>query len=215
MTSTADTQKKVFSRPHGCQMNVHDSGRMADMLAVEYATIARRTPAAADLAAAEESSLVDRIRAVRPDMALSGDFIVGFPGESEADFEETPRLVETVTYASAFTFKFGQRTGTLAASREQVPENAKNDRLYRLRALIADQQAAFGRSRSAMKMDVPFDRPGKRQGRIAGRSPRLQTAQLMAAPDLIGTVRSATIDALGTNTMSGFPADARTFEEAV
>jgi tRNA-2-methylthio-N6-dimethylallyladenosine synthase len=188
---------------------------MADMLAVEYAAIARRTPVVADLAAAEESSLVDRIRAVRPDMALSGDFIVGFPGESEADFEETPRLVETVTYASAFTFKFGQRTGTVAASREQVPEDAKNDRLYRLRALIADQQAALSQSRSGMKMDVPFDGQGKRQGRISGRSPRLRTAQLMAAPDLIGTVRSATIDALGTNTMSGFPADARTFEEAV
>ncbi|MCW5714555.1 MAG: tRNA (N6-isopentenyl adenosine(37)-C2)-methylthiotransferase MiaB [Bauldia sp.] len=160
--------------------------------------------------------LVDRIRAARPDMALSGDFIVGFPGETDADFAETLRLVETVTYASAFTFKYSPRPGTPAASsRQQVPAAAKNERLYRLQALIADQQAAFNRSRLGMEMDVLFDRPGKRPGQIAGRSPWLQTVHVMASPDLIGEVRSVTIDALGTNTMSGVLSDARTFEEAV
>ncbi|MCW5697071.1 MAG: tRNA (N6-isopentenyl adenosine(37)-C2)-methylthiotransferase MiaB [Bauldia sp.] len=165
--------------------------------------------------AADYLRLVDRIRAARPDIALSGDFIVGFPGETEADFGETLRLVETVGYASAFSFRYSPRPGTPAAERAQVPEDEKVERLARLQALLTRQQAAFNRSRLGMRMDVLFEKPGRKPGQIVGRSPWLQPVQVMASPDLIGSLAPVVIDALGTNSLFGALAEPEGLEAVV
>jgi tRNA-2-methylthio-N6-dimethylallyladenosine synthase len=145
--------------------------------------------------------LIDRIRAARPDIALSGDFIVGFPGEEEPDFAETLRLVEEVGYASAFSFKYSPRPGTPAAEAEQIAEPVKAERLARLQALLAEQQAAFNRSRLGMRMEVLFEKEGRKPGQIVGRSPWLQPVQVDAAVALIGAIEAVTVDGLGTNSL--------------
>ena len=129
--------------------------------------------------------LIDRIRQARPDIALSGDFIVGFPGETDEDFEDTIKLVENVGYASAFSFKYSPRPGTPAAEREQIAEPVKVERLARLQSLLGEQQAAFNRSRLGMKMEVLFEKEGRKAGQIVGRSPWLQPVQVMAPVALI------------------------------
>jgi tRNA-2-methylthio-N6-dimethylallyladenosine synthase len=165
--------------------------------------------------AADYLRLVDRIRAARPDIGLSGDFIVGFPGETEADFEATLRLVEMVGYVSAFTFKYSPRPGTPAAGMTQVPEAAKHERLLRLQALIAEQQAAFNRSRIGMTMDVLMEKPGRKPGQIAGRSPWLQPVHLAGPPSLIGQIVPVTIEATGgTSLYAALAADAGALAEA-
>jgi tRNA-2-methylthio-N6-dimethylallyladenosine synthase len=152
--------------------------------------------------AADYLRLVDRIRTARPDIALSGDFIVGFPGETEADFAATLSLVETVGYASAFSFKYSPRPGTPAAEREeQVPEPVKAERLQRLQALIAAQQARFNRSRLGMRMEVLFERAGRRPGQLAGRSPWLQAVHAEAPAEMIGTLAPVTVEAIGPNSL--------------
>lgn len=139
--------------------------------------------------------LVERIRAARPDLALSGDFIVGFPGETDADFEATLDLVRTVGYASCFTFKYSPRPGTPAASEaDQVPEAVKAERLQRLQALIDEQEAAFLKSRVGMTIPVLFEKQGRRPGQLVGRSPWLQPVHVDAPADLVGTI--ATVDVL-------------------
>jgi tRNA-2-methylthio-N6-dimethylallyladenosine synthase len=145
--------------------------------------------------------LVDRIRATRPDIALSGDFIVGFPGESETDFAATLRLVEEIGYASAFSFKYSPRPGTPAADAEQVDELVKAERLARLQALLAEQQAAFNRSRLGMSFDVLFEKEGRKPGQIVGRSPWLQPVQADGSTALIGEIATVTVNALGTNSL--------------
>jgi tRNA-2-methylthio-N6-dimethylallyladenosine synthase len=145
--------------------------------------------------------LVERIRAARPDIALSGDFIVGFPGEEERDFAATLRLVEEIGYASAFSFKYSPRPGTPAAEAEQVAEPVKAERLARLQALLAEQQAVFNRSRLGMRMDVLFEKEGRKPGQLVGRSPWLQPVQVDAPAALIGTIKEVTVDRLGTNSL--------------
>jgi MiaB/RimO family radical SAM methylthiotransferase len=145
--------------------------------------------------------LIDRIRAARPDIALSGDFIVGFPGETEEDFEATLHLVEEVRYASAFSFKYSPRPGTPAADAEQIAEPVKAERLSRLQALIAEQQASFNRSRLGMSIDVLFEKEGRKDGQIVGRSPWLQPVQVDAPQALIGEIEAVTVDALGSNSL--------------
>ena len=123
----------------------------------------------------EYRRLVDRIRKVRPDIALSGDFIVGFPGETEADFEETMRIVRDVTYAQAFSFKYSPRPGTPGAERDdQLADDVKLERLYRLQALLADQQRAFMDGLVGRTIEVLLEKPGRRDDQIVGRSPWLQ-----------------------------------------
>ena len=115
--------------------------------------------------AADYLRLVDRIRAARPDIALSCDFIVGFPGESDADFAATLSIVDEVGYAAAFSFKYSPRPGTPAAgAADQVPEAVKAERLQRLQALIDRQQTAFNRSRVGTIVEVLFERPGRKPG---------------------------------------------------
>ncbi len=159
--------------------------------------------------------LVEKLRAARPDLALSGDFIVGFPGETEADFEETLRLVEEVEYASAYSFKYSPRPGTPAAEMDQVPEDEKSERLQRLQTLLAKQQAAFNARMRALTIDVLFEKPGKHPGQIVGRSPWLQAVHADAPQSLIGTVAPVTIEAVGTNSLFGALQNAPTRERAI
>ena len=148
--------------------------------------------------------LIDRIRAVRPDIALSGDFIVGFPGETEEDFEDTMRIVREVTYASAFSFKYSPRPGTPAAdSDEQVAEAVKSERLYRLQALLTEQQKAFNASKVGTEMTVLLERKGREPGQLVGKSPWLQAVQVDAPEELIGEIVTVTIDNMGTNSLFG------------
>jgi tRNA-2-methylthio-N6-dimethylallyladenosine synthase len=153
---------------------------------------------------ADYLKLVARIRAARPDIALSGDFIVGFPGESEADFAKTLSIVEEVGYAAAFSFKYSPRPGTPAATAmEQIPEEIKNERLYRLQALIQDRQTAFNRSCIGRTAEVLFERKGRRPGQIVGRSPWLLPAHVDAPPERIGTIGRVRIEGVGTNSLYG------------
>ncbi|MBN9025275.1 tRNA (N6-isopentenyl adenosine(37)-C2)-methylthiotransferase MiaB [Kaistia sp. MMO-174] len=148
--------------------------------------------------------LVDRIRATRSDIALSSDFIVGFPGETDEDFEATMRLVETVGYAAAYSFKYSARPGTPAAGRDgHVDERVMSERLQRLQALILDQQTAFNRSRVGTEMDVLFEKAGRRPGQLMGRSPYLQAVLVDGDESRIGTIGRVAITGLGSNSLFG------------
>lgn len=153
---------------------------------------------------ADYRRLVDRIRAARPDIALSGDFITGFPGETEADFQDTLRLVEEVGYAAAYTFRYSPRPGTPAAAIEDLtPDDEHRDRLYRLQALIAAQQTAFAKSLVGAECDVLVEKPGLRQGQKVGRSPWLQPVILDESDKEIGDIVSVRITGTGTNSLYG------------
>jgi tRNA-2-methylthio-N6-dimethylallyladenosine synthase len=133
--------------------------------------------------------LVDRIRAARPDMAMSGDFIVGFPGETEKEFEATLALVQTIGYASAFAFKYSPRPGTPAAALpDQIAEAVKEERLARLLDLLNAQQAAFNQSVIGRTLPVLIERPGRRAGQIVGRSPYIQPIHMEGPQSLIGEI---------------------------
>ena len=147
--------------------------------------------------------LIERIRAARPDIALSGDFITGFPGETEADFEETMALVREVTYAQAYSFKYSPRPGTPAANAEQVPEDEKADRLARLQALLTEQQTAFQEAQVGKTLGVLIEKPGRMDGQMVGRSPYLQAVHLDASPDLVGHIVNVTITGAGPNSLAG------------
>lgn len=153
--------------------------------------------------ASEYLRLIERIRGARPDIALSGDFIVGFPGETEDDFAATLALVSEVGYASAFSFKYSPRPGTPAAEWEQVPDELKSERLQRLQALLTEQQQAFNRSRLGHTMNVLFEKKGRWPGQIVGRSPWLQPVQVDGPETLIGTIAAVTIGDLGRNSLYG------------
>ncbi len=122
---------------------------------------------------------VDRLRSARPDISLSSDFIVGFPGETDQDFEDTLELVRKVKYASAYSFKYSPRPGTPAAGNEdQVPEDVKVERLARLQDLINEQQQAFNETTVGRRLGVLLERPGKQEGQLIGRSPYLQSVHV-------------------------------------
>jgi tRNA-2-methylthio-N6-dimethylallyladenosine synthase len=147
--------------------------------------------------------LIARIRQARPDIALSGDFIVGFPGESEADFEDTLAVVREARYASAFSFKYSPRPGTPAAEMaEQVPDEVKSDRLARLQAVLASQQQAFNQACLGRGMPILLEKPGRHQGQLVGRSPYLQSVYIDARKYIIGDMVNVTIDAVGSNSLS-------------
>jgi tRNA-2-methylthio-N6-dimethylallyladenosine synthase len=150
-------------------------------------------------------AILDKVRAARPDIALSGDFIVGFPGETEEDFEATLRIVDEVRYASAYSFKYSARPGTPAAVMEdQIPADVMDDRLQRLQARIAANQLAFNRSTAGRETQVLIERPGKRPGQMIGRSPWLQSVHVKtdAAP---GEMLDVTLLSAGPNSMTGAP----------
>jgi tRNA-2-methylthio-N6-dimethylallyladenosine synthase len=148
--------------------------------------------------------LIERIRRARPDIALSGDFIVGFPGESEADFEATLSLVREVGYASAFSFKYSRRPGTPAAAMpRQVPEAVKAERLARLQALLDEQRHAFNAAVVGRTVPVLFEKPGRKPGQSIGRSPYLQAVWAEAPSSLIGQIAPVRISAAGPNSLTG------------
>ena len=154
--------------------------------------------------AAHYRRVIDKVRAARPDVALSSDFIVGFPGESEADFEATLALVRTVGYASAFSFKYSRRPGTPGAERyDQVEEAVKEERLARLQALLEEQRQAFNAASIGRVVDVLIEKKGRHAGQIAGRTPYLQAIHLDGAEELIGQIVPVEIVAAGPNSLSG------------
>ncbi|WP_439528165.1 tRNA (N6-isopentenyl adenosine(37)-C2)-methylthiotransferase MiaB [Pannonibacter sp.] len=148
--------------------------------------------------------LIDRIRAKAPGLALSGDFIVGFPGETDADFADTMDLVRQVEYAACFSFKYSQRPGTPGATMaDQVPEDIKTSRLLELQALLTEQQRVFNRSRVGMHMDVLFEKIGRMPGQITGRSPWLQPVQVDGPLDMLGTIQTVEITGISSNSLFG------------
>ncbi|HUF56507.1 MAG TPA: tRNA (N6-isopentenyl adenosine(37)-C2)-methylthiotransferase MiaB [Thermohalobaculum sp.] len=151
--------------------------------------------------------LIERIRTARPDLALSGDFIVGFPGENDADFEATLALVREVRYASAFSFKYSPRPGTPAAGQPQVPEDVKAERLSRLQALLAEQQDAFQRAMVGRRMPVLIEKPGRHPGQMVGRSPWLQAVHLDAEASLTGRIVDVAITEARPHSLAGRLAD--------
>jgi tRNA-2-methylthio-N6-dimethylallyladenosine synthase len=148
--------------------------------------------------------LVGRVRRARPDIALSSDFIVGFPGETEADFRDTLALVEAVGFASSFAFKYSPRPGTPGADLPgQVDNDALSDRLHRLQALLEGQRQAFNRATVGRTLDVLFDKPGRHAGQMGGRTPHLQAIHVEGPDSLIGTERAVDVLAVGPNSLGG------------
>jgi len=151
--------------------------------------------------------LIARVRAVRPDIAISGDFIVGFPGETEAEFAETLALVDEIGHAQAFSFKYSPRPGTPAAALvdDYVPEAVMDDRLQRLQALLAAQQQAFNAATVGRRVPVLLERPGKKPGQMIGKSPWLQSVVVETA-EPAGTMLDATITHAGPVSLNGIAA---------
>ena len=148
-------------------------------------------------------SVIERVRAARPDIAVSSDFIVGFPGETEDDFAATLDLVERVGFAQAYSFKYSPRPGTPAAEMEQIDEAVKAERLARLQDLLERQQRAFNRSLVGRTLDVLFEKPGRLAGQIVGRSPYLQPVQVNAPQDRIGTIAAVRVVEAGAKSLVG------------
>ena len=148
--------------------------------------------------------LIDRIRRAKPDIAISGDFIVGFPAETEVEFEDTLRIARAVGYASAYSFKYSPRPGTPAATRGgQISDRVKSDRLARLQALMLEQTAAFNASCVGKTLDVLLEKPGRQKGQLIGRSPYLQSVHLSANGLKIGDIAPISIKSVGPNSLSG------------
>jgi tRNA-2-methylthio-N6-dimethylallyladenosine synthase len=149
-------------------------------------------------------AVIARLRAARRDLAFTSDFIVGFPGETEADFRDTLALVEEVGFASAYTFAYSPRPGTPAAEMDgQVPEAEKSERLQRLQALITGHWRAFNTSFAGQTLEVLLEKPGKLPGQLVGRSPYLQAVQVMAPRAMIGELVQVVVTDIGTNTLFG------------
>ncbi|HSI41588.1 MAG TPA: tRNA (N6-isopentenyl adenosine(37)-C2)-methylthiotransferase MiaB [Xanthobacteraceae bacterium] len=147
---------------------------------------------------------VDEVRAVRPDIAFSSDFIVGFPGETDADFADTMDLVEKVGFAGAYSFKYSPRPGTPAAGLDgQVPEAVKNERLYALQALLERQKQAFDAACLGRRFEILLERPGKLPGQIIGRSPYLQSVVVSAPAAAIGTLATVVVSRISTRSLAG------------
>jgi tRNA-2-methylthio-N6-dimethylallyladenosine synthase len=145
--------------------------------------------------------IIERMRAARPDIAIASDFIVGFPGETDKDFDDTLALVKAVGYAQAYSFKYSPRPGTPASGMHlQVAEEVKDERLARLQALLVDQAQAFNSAMIGRKLGVLFDREGKRAGQALGYSPYMQSVHVDGAAHLAG--RLATIEIVGATASS-------------
>ncbi len=152
--------------------------------------------------AAEYVALIERIRAVQPDLAISGDFIVGFPGETDQDFEDTMELVRKVGYAQAFSFKYSIRPGTPGAEMDgHVPEGVKSERLERLQALLFEQQTAFAAGCVGKEIELLLEKPGRMPGQLVGRSPWLHPVNVDANGSEIGDIIRVRITGAGPNSL--------------
>ncbi|WP_439499697.1 tRNA (N6-isopentenyl adenosine(37)-C2)-methylthiotransferase MiaB [Bosea sp. (in: a-proteobacteria)] len=152
----------------------------------------------------EYRRLIERVRAARPDIALSSDFIVGFPGESDADFAETLRLVEDIGFASSYSFKYSPRPGTPAADLgDQVAPELMSERLHRLQERIEHHRQAFNHAMVGRTVDVLLERVGRHPGQLAGKSPYLQAVQIEARANQIGDMVKVVIERAGSNSLFG------------
>ena len=148
--------------------------------------------------------IVARVRAARPDIALSSDFIVGYPGETDADFRQTLDLVEKIGFASSFAFKYSSRPGTPGAELDdQIDEPTKASRLLILQQRLEDQRQAFNRAAVGTTMPVLFEKPGRRAGQAIGRSPYMQAVLVEDGDSLIGALAEVEIVAVGPNSLRG------------
>jgi tRNA-2-methylthio-N6-dimethylallyladenosine synthase len=148
--------------------------------------------------------LIERIRGARPDIAISGDFIVGFPGEREADFEATLSLIREVGYATAFSFKYSRRPGTPAAALPgQVADEVKDERLRRLQDLLLEQQAQFNAAQAGRTLSVLFEKRGRHEGQLIGRSPYLQSVHVRAPDRMLGRIVAVRIESAAQNSLAG------------
>jgi tRNA-2-methylthio-N6-dimethylallyladenosine synthase len=147
---------------------------------------------------------IAEIRAARPDIALSSDFIVGFPGETDADFEATLELIAEVRFASGYFFKYSPRPGTPGADLpDQIDEAVKSERLARLQVLVEAQQAVFNQDMVGRCVEVLFEKPGRHAGQLGGKSPYLQAVHVDAPHQLIGEIHAVEITATGPNSLFG------------
>lgn len=147
--------------------------------------------------------LIEKIRAARPDILLSGDFIVGFPEETEEDFEDTMSLIKEVKYGQAFSFKYSTRPGTPAAEREQIPEDLKTERLHRLQALIATQQRDIQDQMVGRKVSVLFEKNGRFDGQMVGKSEYLHAVHVTSDKPEIGSLKQVRITKSKVNSLTG------------
>ena len=154
--------------------------------------------------AADYLEVVARVRSARPDIAFSSDFIVGYPGETDADFDRTFALVRTVGFASAYAFKYSPRPGTPAAEMsDQIDEATKARRLARLQELIEDQRQAFNRESVGRRLEVLFEKRGRREGQVIGRSPHMQSVFAEGPELLIGALAEVEIVAVEPHSLRG------------
>ncbi|MBK6706679.1 MAG: tRNA (N6-isopentenyl adenosine(37)-C2)-methylthiotransferase MiaB [Sphingomonadales bacterium] len=148
--------------------------------------------------------IIEKMRAVRPDIALSGDFIVGFPGETDAEFEDTLSIVRETVYSYAYSFKYSPRPGTPAATMDgQVAPEVADERLQRLQALISEQQTAFNRDTLGKRTSVLLEKPGKLEGQLIGKSPWLQSVHILAPGLSIGDIVDVDIVEAGPLSLKG------------
>ena len=148
-------------------------------------------------------AVIERVRGVRPDIAISGDFIVGFPGETEVDFEATLTLIEEINYASAYSFKYSARPGTPAATLdEQIAPEIMDERLQRLQVLLNAQQFAFNQASVGKRCDILIERDGKRPGQRIGKSPWLQSVVVENGPEA-GTIMAVDLVSAAPNSLIG------------
>jgi tRNA-2-methylthio-N6-dimethylallyladenosine synthase len=148
--------------------------------------------------------IIERVRAVRPDIAISGDFIVGFPGESEADFEATLQIVRDTRYAMAYSFKYSPRPGTPAADMgDQIAADVMEDRLARLQALLNEQQVAFNQAHVGTEADILLERTGRHAGQLIGKTPWLQSVHVVADSAKIGDMIKVELISAGPNSLKG------------
>ena len=147
--------------------------------------------------------LIQDIRKARPDILISGDFIVGFPEETEADFEDTLRLVKEVEYGQSYSFKYSARAGTPAAERDLLDEDIKNERLHRLQSLLSCQQKASQNAMVGNTVNVLFERFGRQEGQMVGKSDYLQAVHVADCDLTVGTIAPVSIVAAKTNSLTG------------
>ena len=156
--------------------------------------------------AADYLAVIARVREARPDIALSSDFIVGYPGETDADFEATLDLVRAVGFASSYAFKYSARPGTPAAETDgQIPDGVRSARLVALQALLEEQRQAFNRACVGRRLEVLFEKPGRHEGQVIGRSPYMQAVFAEGPPSLIGAIVEVEIVDLKAEFVAGTP----------
>jgi tRNA-2-methylthio-N6-dimethylallyladenosine synthase len=153
----------------------------------------------------EYRRIIEKLRGYRPDLALSGDFIVGFPGETDQEFEDTLQLVRDVGYAQAYSFKYSPRPGTPAAglADQMVSEEIKSERLAQLQSLLNEQQLSYNQSFVGKEIDILLEREGKREGQLVGRSPFMQSVFVPSPPHRIGRIATVIVQEGNANSLRG------------